>query len=151
VKDATVVIGIGNDHRRDDGVGPVVAAAVAAARPGMRVLTCAAEPTAILDAWEGATRAVVIDAARPGDDAVPGRVHRCTLGDLVVTRAVSSHDLNLAQTYGLGRALGRAPAEVVVITVDAADTGHGPGLSSAVETAVPRAVSAVLAVLDDLG
>ncbi|HEY5151559.1 MAG TPA: hydrogenase maturation protease [Mycobacterium sp.] len=146
-----VVIGIGNDHRRDDGVGPVVAAAVAAQRPGVQVLCCAAEPTAILDAWEGATRAVIVDAAAPGDDAVPGRVRRCTLGDLAETRAVSSHDLNLAQTYRLGRVLGRAPAEVVVITVDAADGGHGVGLTPDVMAAVPQAVSAVLAVLDDLG
>jgi len=146
-----VVIGIGNDHRRDDGVGPVVAAAVAAQRPGVRVLCCAAEPTAILDAWEGATRAVIVDAAAPGDDAVPGRVGRCALGDLAESRSVSSHDLNLAQTYRLGRVLGRAPAEVVVITVDAADGGHGVGLSPDVMAAVPQAVSAVLAVLDGLG
>ena len=49
-----VVIGIGNDHRRDDGIGPAVAAAVAArGLPGVRVHRCAAEPTAILDAWDG--------------------------------------------------------------------------------------------------
>ena len=139
-----VVIGVGNDHRRDDGVGPAVAAAVAARRPGLRVICCAAEPTAILDAWEGATRAVIVDAAAPGTDGVPGRVRRSTLGDLAETRAVSSHDLSLAQTYRLGRVLDRAPTEVVVITVDAADAGHGVGLSPAVAQAVPKATAMVL-------
>ena len=145
---AAVVIGVGNTHRRDDGVGPAVAAEVAAQRPELRVLCCAAEPTAILDAWAGAARAVIVDAAAPGENAIPGRVRRCTLGDLAETRAVSSHDLNLAQTYRLGRVLGRAPAEVVVITVDAADDGHGVGLTPDMVAAVPRAVAAVLAVLD---
>ncbi len=62
---AAVVIGVGNTDRRDDGVGPAVAAEVAADCPaGVRVLTCAVEPTAILDAWDGADLAVVIDARR---------------------------------------------------------------------------------------
>ncbi len=92
---------------------------------------------------------MIVDAAAPGTDGVPGRVRRCTLGDLAETRAVTSHDLSLAQTYRLGRVLDRAPAEVVVITVDAADAGHGVGLSPAVKAAVPQAVSAVLEALGE--
>jgi len=143
----SVVIGIGNDHRRDDGVGPAVAAAVAAQRfRGLRVITCAAEPTAILDAWEGAALAVIVDAAA-GDDAVPGRVRRSSIDDLAGAIGVSSHDLDLAQTYRLGRVLDRAPRTVVMVTVEADDFGHGIGLSPAVAAAVPDAVALVLAEL----
>lgn len=142
-----VVIGLGNEHRRDDGIGPAVAAALAADRPpGVRVLCCAVEPTAILDAWDGAELAVMIDAVG-GPDVVPGRVRRCAIGELADPGALSSHDLNLAQTYELARVLGRAPERVVVVSVDAADTGHGAGLSAAVAEAVPQAVSAVLVEL----
>lgn len=141
----SVVIGIGNDHRRDDGVGPAVARAVAArSLPGVRVLDCAAEPTAILDAWAGAELAVLVDAA---DGGRPGRIRSHRLDDILEPRPVSSHDLSLAQTWHLGRALGRAPAAVVVVTVDAADTGHGVGLTSAVAAAVPAASALVEAVL----
>ncbi len=88
-----VVIGVGNTHRRDDGVGPAVAAEVAADCPaGVRVVTCAVEPTAILDAWDGADLAVVIDAAG-GDDAVAGRVRRCTIDEVAGPGALTSHDL----------------------------------------------------------
>ncbi len=140
-----VVIGLGNPQRRDDGVGPAVAAAVADAGPaGVRVVTCPAEPTAVLDAWAGAELAVLVDAAA-GD--VPGRVRRCEPGGLAQTASVSSHDLNLGQTYELGRVLDCAPRRVVVITVDVADCGQGAGLSPAVSAAVPRAVAAVLAEL----
>lgn len=142
-----VVIGVGNTHRRDDGVGPAVAAAVAADCPaGVRVVTCVVEPTAILDAWDGADLAVVIDAAG-GDDAMPGRVRRAAIEEVAGSSALTSHDLNLVQTYELARVLDRAPRRVVVVSVDAADLGHGDGLSPAVAQAIPRAVAVVRAEL----
>ncbi len=36
---------------------------------------------------------------------------------------------DLPSTYALGAAIGRVPARLVVLTVDAADVGHGVGLS----------------------
>lgn len=88
--------------------------------------------------------AVVVDAAR-GDE--PGRVRRCTVDDLAETAPVSSHDLNLAQTYSLGRVLGRAPRRVVVVTIDVADLDHGSGLSPAVAAGAQDAAAVVLAEL----
>ncbi|MEI6253765.1 MAG: hydrogenase maturation protease [Mycobacteriaceae bacterium] len=140
-----VVIGIGNSFRRDDGVGPAVAAElIACDLGGVRVVTCATEPAALLDAWDGAALAVLVDAV-VGDE--PGRVRRCSLDDLADAVQVSSHDLSVRQAYDLSRVLGRAPQSVVVVTVDAADTGHGQGLSPAVASALPHAVEAVLRVL----
>lgn len=142
-----VVIGIGNPYRRDDGVGPAVAAAVAAlGLRGVRVVTSVAEPTAILDAWAGAALAVVVDAAAGG---TPGRVRVGTLEDFVEPVLVSSHDVNVRQTYELAAVLGRAPAELMVVTVDVADVGHGEGCSPAVVAALPAAVRAVLSVIGD--
>lgn len=141
-----VVIGVGNGYRRDDGVGPAVAAAVdALALPGVRVLHCGNETTAILDAWAGADLAVVVDATVVDSAAggTPGRVQQCELGDLAEERPVSSHELSLRQTYDLACALDRAPECVVVVTVEVADTGHGVGLSAAVAEALPEAVGAV--------
>ena len=140
-----VVVGIGNTMRRDDGVGPAVAARIARRRlPGVRVVACPAEPTALLEAWEDAALAIVVDAATGGR---PGRVRRCALEDLAEARTVSSHDLTLTETYGLALVLDRAPDAVVVIAVDVADTGYGEGLSPSVEAALPEAERAVLRVL----
>ena len=77
---SVVVIGIGNDYRGDDGIGPAVAHAIGGQHlPGVRVLTCAAEPTAVLDAWTGAAVAVLIDAADGGE---PGRIRRPGIAQL---------------------------------------------------------------------
>ena len=153
-----VVIGVGNPYRRDDGIGPAVAAAVVGP-PGVVVVSCPAEPTAILDAWEGARLAVLIDAA-VGEPA--GRVRAGTLDECTAPeKPVSSHDLSLSQTYELGRALGRAPDALVVVTIGigmtsgismtsgigmtsgSGDAGYGIGLSPAVAAALPEAVRIV--------
>ncbi len=142
---AVAVIGFGNSFRRDDGVGPVVAAAVAARNiAGVRVLTDAADPTVVLDAWTGVRLAVLIDAvvcARPQS----GRIHRCTMDQLEGSPAVSSHGVDVATLLALGQALDRTPDDVVVFAVEADDTGYGPGLTPGVAAAVPLVVDAVVA------
>jgi hydrogenase maturation protease len=143
-----VVIGIGNNFRRDDGVGLAVADQIAErALPGVRVVTAIGEPTALLEAWSGATRAVVVDAAA-GNGSTAGRIRRWTARDLDGAAVVSSHALGLAQTCALGEALARMPDELVVFTVEAADTGHGVGMTPAVAAAVTDVVDAVLAELN---
>ncbi|EID18010.1 hydrogenase maturation protease [Mycobacterium xenopi RIVM700367] len=143
-----VIIGLGNSFRRDDGVGIAVSTRIAEhAVPGVRVVTGAGEPTVIVDAWKCAARAVVVDAAI-GNDVTPGRIRRWSAHDLEVSPTVSSHALGLAQTWALGEALDQLPAELMVFTVDAADTGHGVGLTPAVAAAVPKLVDTILVELN---
>jgi hydrogenase maturation protease len=142
-----IVIGIGNTYRRDDGVGPEVIAALAKQDvPDVRLMAALGEPGAILEAWTGAARAVVVDAAKC-DAPVPGRIRRWTPGDAEHSAVVSSHAFGLPQTYALGQALGRTPGELVVLTVEIADAGHGVGLTPAVAAAVPEVINVILAEL----
>ena len=141
----TIVIGIGNDFRRDDGVGLTVAQRIAKRDlPDVRVVNGIGDPSALLDAWDGAARVVVVDAVT-GADTAPGRIRRWTARDLASTTVVSSHSLGLAQTYALGQALSRIPNELVVFTVDVADTDPGVGLTPAVAAAVPDLVDLIVA------
>jgi hydrogenase maturation protease len=143
----TIVIGIGNDFRRDDGVGITVAQRIAERNlPGVRVVSGISEPAALLEVWSGAARAVVVDGAT-GANSTPGRIRRWTGPDLETTAVVSSHALGLAQTFALGQALARVPDELVLFTVDIVDTNHGIGLTPAVEAAVPELVGVIVAEL----
>ncbi|HUO40220.1 MAG TPA: hydrogenase maturation protease [Mycobacterium sp.] len=140
-----VVIGIGNSFRRDDGVGIAVAEEIARrCIPSVRVVTLGGDPVAVLEAWADAQLAVVVDAAA-GDGAQAGRIRRCGIEQLASMGAVSSHAMALRETYELGRALQRLPDRLVVFTVDAADTGHGVGLTRTVGEAVPSVVAEVIA------
>lgn len=73
-----VVIGVGNEYRRDDGVGPAAAREVGRSRPGWRVLISDGEPTAMLDAWAGTRLAVVVDATV--GTGPPGAIRRHEIG-----------------------------------------------------------------------
>ncbi|SPM28401.1 hydrogenase maturation protease [Mycobacterium terramassiliense] len=143
-----VVIGLGNRYRRDDGVGIVVADELhSRGLKGVRVVTGIVEPMGLLEAWSGAGLAVVIDGAVATPPA-PGRVRRCGLSDLAAGDGLSSHGVDLASAHALGEALGRVPGELVLLTVEVADTGHGTGLTPPVERAVPQVVGMVVAEID---
>ena len=145
--DEALVIGIGNDFRRDDGVGLAVAAEIAERRlPGVRVMTATGEPASILEAWTGVRLVVAVDAAF-GEGATPGRIRRWTPGHDGQPAIVSSHVFGLPQTYELGQAVGQTPGKLVVLTVDIDDTGRGVALSPPVAAAVPAAVEAIIAEL----
>ncbi len=147
--DRALVIGIGNEFRRDDAVGLAVAAEIAERKlPAVRVMTAIGEPTAIVEAWTGVPLVVAVDAA-VGEGSTPGRIGRWTPGEQPGSAPVSSHALGLPQTYALGQAIGRTPQRLVVLTVDVDDVGHGIGLTPAVGAALPAAVEAVLAELQD--
>ena len=162
----SVVIGVGNPFRRDDGIGPAVAAAIERQHlPGVRVVFSDGEPSGLIEAWSGAGLAVIVDALHGGGPAgrgpCPGRIHRVTpaglgaqpgpAGTPAGSSAGSSHGLGLPDAFRLGRALEREPRRAVIIAVEAADVRPGPGLSAAVAAALPEAVAAVAAELGGAG
>jgi hydrogenase maturation protease len=135
-----VVVGLGNSYRRDDGVGVAAAALDDLKLPNVRVVAGVVEPLSLLDAWSGAELAVVVDAAIT-TSSTPGRVRRCTLGDVVTAaEGLSSHSVDIGRTHALGQALGRVPGALVLYTVEVADMGHGIGLTPQVAAAVPEVV-----------
>ena len=140
------VIGIGNEFRRDDGIGPEVLGGLAGRAAGsVRLVLCDGDPARLIEAWTGTALAVVVDAVR-ADPPVPGRLHRMVLdrsGD-PPGRPVSSHGLGLSEAIGLGQALARMPGRLIIHAVEAADLGHGVGLSPAVAAAADALTAAVL-------
>jgi hydrogenase maturation protease len=144
----TVVIGIGNPYRNDDGVGPAVAAQIEEQHlPGVRVVISEGEPAGLLEAWAGADLAVVVDAIHRLP-ASPGRIHRLTADQLESGgTAASSHGFGVPDALRLGRALEQLPCRVVIFAVEAADTGAGTERSEMVSAALPKVVAAVLAEL----
>ncbi|MBJ7338151.1 MAG: hydrogenase maturation protease [Mycolicibacterium sp.] len=135
---------MGNHYRRDDGVGLAVAAVLAAeAGPGVRIVTDVGDPCRVLDAWDGAPLAVVVDAAIVAP-SVPGRIHRCTVDRLRSTPTTSSHGMDLATVLALGEVLDRVPGTLVLFAIEVADIRDGVGLSPEVAAVVPQVATAVL-------
>src|SRR3954452_21613746 len=129
----TVLIGVGNPFRRDDGVGPAVVELLRERLTGVRIVTCDGETTALIDAWTGVDRAVVVDAVRV-TAGHPGRIHRFSADHPTATRAGVStpHAADLGDAVSLARALDRMPRSLLIFGVEVGDVGFGPGLSPVV-------------------
>ena len=142
-----VVLGVGNEDRRDDGVGPAVARAVAArAIPNLLVTISDGDPATLLDDWADMDVAVLVDAI-VCDPPRPGTVHRIDSQALaaLVAKATSTHGLGLTEALKLGAVLGRLPRRWVLYAVEVADIGYGRGLSSSTREVLEPVTSAVLA------
>lgn len=143
---SAVVIGVGNEFRRDDGAGPEVVARLRGRLPdGAEPLVSDGEPTRLIEAWAGLRLAVVVDAVR-AEPAVPGRLHRLVLDGATAgpPGSVSSHGLGLDDAIGLARALDRMPGRLIVHAVEAGDLSQGTGLTPAVAAAIDTLAAAVL-------
>src|SRR5579872_2191518 len=112
-----VVIGIGNEFRRDDGAGPAVVSALRdlAPPPGVELLITDGEPTRLIEAWTGAALAVVVDAVRASPPH-PGRAHRFVVDGPGAggARTASSHGFGFDDTIALAVALDRMPGRLIV-------------------------------------
>ena len=135
------VIGLGNEWRSDDGVGPEVGAA--AGRPGAERRADRARR----GARRRSTRSC--SSTRVSSGAPPGRSTRSTPARSRCPRrlfgASSTHALGLAEAVELARSLGRLPRRVLVYGIEGASFAFGKGLSPEVEAAADRVVEEVSA------
>lgn len=132
-----LVVGYGNELRRDDGAGPAVARAVAArgwaggvARAVRQLVPELAEEVA------GAGRVVFVDA-RAGGGGV--RVEEVAGGGMIGL----GHTGDPRWLLGLAEALYAARPAAWVVTVPARELGHGEGLTAAARRGVAEAVAVI--------
>jgi len=141
-----VVIGVGNSFRGDDAAGREVAKRVRERVSNeLEVVVCELEPTRLIDAWEGADAALLVDAVSSG--AEPGTVHRFdATSEALRSREFrsSTHALGIGETIELARAIGKLPPRVVVFGVEGEVFGTGTELSGPALAGVERAVGLVL-------
>jgi hydrogenase maturation protease len=144
----TVVIGIGNPDRGDDGVGRVLARRLRArAAPGIEVRECDGEATGLMAAWEGAEEVVLVDACRGAGP--PGSVHRLDAAEIAGPgsrrlRHGSTHSFGVTAAVGLARALAGLPLHLVLYAIEGRRFGEGAGLSPEVERAVDEVVTLLI-------
>ncbi len=137
-----LVIGYGSTLRRDDGVGPAVAAAVEELRlAGVRTVSCTQLTPDLADPLSRAGAAVFVDASV--DHAARVRLRR--LDPRGPTRTLG-HSADPRGLIGLALAVyGRAP-QAWLLTIPVGDLGFGDQLSETARLGLGKAVRAVRAL-----
>ena len=154
-----IVIGIGNEYRRDDAAGLLVVrrlkeyaddyAADQNAILPMKIVEESGEGTALMLAWEGAELAIIVDAVY--GEGTPGGIYRGVfsgeefLPPLPVNFCrYSTHAIGLGEAIELARSFGTLPPEVIVYGIEIADVTAGIGVSPEVEATIDHVVGAIL-------
>lgn len=139
-----LVIGVGNRYRSDDGAGLEVARRLRG-RAALEVRESEGEPVALLDVWDGAPAAIVIDAVSSG--AAPGTIHRLDASvqplPAEIGGAPSTHAVGLGEAIELGRALGRLPSTLIVYGIEGETFNAGEALSPRVAAAIESLIEQV--------
>ena len=152
----TVILGIGQSLRGDDGAGLAAVSRwqalypVQALYPDLCVVLLELPGLALLDYLAGAQQVLLVDAVRSG--RMPGSLHLLSEADLSEfdCGSGSAHGWGVAETLALGRRLQpeKMPARVDILGIVAGEVNLGDQLSSQVDAALDRAAAVIAAWLD---
>ncbi len=144
----TLILGVGNPLRGDDGVG-VLAVQQIATRPdlpaGVDVLDGGTAGLGLIPVLEQYRRVILVDAVQMGEQ--PGTVRRFAWDDVRLRereRALSLHQSDLNEALALAEALCCMPPVLIVYGVQPQHTDWDQPLSDAVRRALPGLVDALM-------
>jgi hydrogenase maturation protease len=148
IQHSTIVLGLGNALRGDDGVGPAVIEWLnrQALPPEVEAIDGGTAGLDIVSMLMGHGRAIIVDAANVGQ--APGRWVRFTPNVARPTEndtALSLHSAGLAEALALGAALNVLPPTIIIYGVQPKNMDWSPQLSAEVQAAVLEVSQAILA------
>lgn len=144
----SVVIGVGNAYRSDDGVGVAVARRIQQRDPSLRVLEASGEGAQLMDVWQNAHEAFVIDAVRSG--STPGTVYRLDAAHDIIPSEFfhySTHAFSVAEAVELARALDCLPSRLVIYGIEGKCFDAGEQMSPEVLASIDDVTERILAEL----
>jgi len=140
-----LVIGVGNGHRGDDGVGPFMAGELKLKHlPKTRVQFHRGEGISLMETWKGANAVILLDAVKSG--ALPGKIFRFDAVRQSIPRGFfnySTHHFSVAEAVGLSKILNKLPPHLVIYGIEGGRYHVGAGLSAEVEKAAADVIERV--------
>ena len=146
-----VIIGVGNLLCQDEGVGIHVIRELERMKlpPEVEVVDCGSAGLLVLDAMNGATKAIVIDAAKAGGE--PGDVLEMSVEEIMKAggekslKLVSPHQFDLMVALKIGRLsdVYDLPEEIVIIGIEPKSLEFGSELSNEVKRAIPKVIDLI--------
>lgn len=150
----TIVLGIGNPLRGDDGVGPAVIQALTDIHDlpaEVSLLDCGGECLMSVLLTQSYTKAILVDAVDMG--CAPGDWIRFTLDDAIINSINldswdNSHHINLVDLIALAGALKIRLPELVIYGIQPQSVGWQQKVSGAILRVIPDVCQAILTELN---
>ena len=145
------VIGVGNILCGDEGVGIHIINKLKyePLSPNVEVYDCDTDVFAVLEAMDGAKKAIIIDAMHLGYE--PGTIYRFSYEELLrvcseLTSIVSLHQLSLASILKIAQLTDvyKLPDEIVIFGVEVKSCNCSTNISNEVRQAIPKVISEVV-------
>jgi hydrogenase maturation protease len=144
----TLILGLGNDILTDDGIGLHVVRQLKKTINNEKVTVAEAglAGLGLLDLIIGYGTVIVVDAIQTKQGKT-GEIYRLDPGNLTRTRHTdSTHNVNFASALELGRSLGLAiPEKIIIFAIEVADvTTFGEECTPSVKNSIPGCVDKIL-------
>jgi hydrogenase maturation protease len=141
-----LIIGVGNEYRRDDGAGIEAARQIDRLNlPQVQVLEHSGEGASLLEHFREADLVIIIDAAQT--ESSPGTMHFFDAINSPIPSNFfnySTHAFSVAEAVELGRALNKLPKRLLIHGIEGEDFSAGVGLSEAVQHSVAEVVERIM-------
>jgi hydrogenase maturation protease len=142
----SLLIGVGNEYRGDDGVGLIVARRLREkSLKEVAVMEASGEGVSLIEAWKAALTVILADAVCSGAEA--GTIHRFEAHNQPLPAKFfrySTHAFGVAEAIELARALNQLPPHLIVYGIEGRNFAAGVGLSPEVNEAAQRVVGCAL-------
>jgi hydrogenase maturation protease len=134
----TLILGVGNPFRRDDGIGPAVIQRLQTGThlEGIDLLDGGTDGLSLIDDIQGYEKVLVVDAVDMGGQ--PGDIRVFTPDEASLTiqaDALSTHGFGLAEVLALMQTLNMCP-DLRIIGIQAKDVTFGEGMSPEVSSRI---------------
>lgn len=146
-----VIVGIGNEFRKDDGVGMYVSRMLHEKVPNeIKIVEGIPDGYALIETWDDSSSVFVIDCAASGEN--PGKIFRFDAinekipGDLF--DGYSTHSISVVDAIELAGTLGRLPKSLLVFGIEGKDYSPGTQLSQEVKLAADKLTDQILNELE---
>jgi hydrogenase maturation protease len=140
-----LVIGIGNEFRRDDAAGIITVQRLRRiVGDEVLILEQSGDGALLIESWKNRERVVLIDAAQSGK--TPGTIHRLEANKFPLPGKFlrySTHQLGVNEAIELARALKQLPQQLIVFGIEGKYFGPGRGLSPEVAQSIPELIDQV--------
>lgn len=147
------VIGMGNDYRRDDGAGLYISRIIEKkALANTRVISGVSDGTSLMEAWQEADAAYVIDCTCSG--ASPGHIYRFDALNETVPEEYfteySTHAFSVKKTVELAGVLGKLPSKLIIYGIEGVNFSAGNTLSEEVKVRANELADIIISEIMEL-